>query len=174
MRKRQIAIKLSEGDIEALLGNDSSEAAYGRARSKIAHGREQIRNRAAENPCQRDVAEFHRLNHLSIGDVDQIELRNNQLRSELIAEEANETVLALNANDLIGTIDGLCDLIYVAYGTAIEAGIDLEPFWEEVHRSNLSKLGGELRADGKQLKPAGYSAPDLEAVLAELLEGTDR
>ena len=87
------------------------------------------------------------------------------LRVSLIEEESKETCDAIEAGDLIGAIDGLCDLIYVALGTAIEFGIDLEPFFDEVHRSNLAKVVGPMRADGKILKPEGWTPPDIAGIL---------
>lgn len=68
--------------------------------------------------------------------------------------------------DMIEVIDGLCDLLYVTYGAAVRSGIDLEPFFAEVHRSNMEKTGGDTRADGKILKPEGWVPPKI----AELLE----
>ena len=138
------------------------------------------------------VAEFHAAFGATIGDTP--ELRDNELRAKLIMEEAVETVAALGfhvwANvekhgqpgeslhrqlqyfeksyekpDFIEVIDGLCDLIYVILGTAVAAGIDLEPFFDEVHRSNMSKVGGEKRADGKVLKPKTFTPPDLQPLL---------
>ncbi len=101
---------------------------------------------------------------LTIGTFPQI--RDARLRADLISEEASETVAALNKNELLETIDGLCDLLYVAYGTAVTLGVDLEPFFDEVHRSNMAKVGGPVRADGKRLKPAGWLPPNLASILA--------
>ena len=59
----------------------------------------------------------------------------------------------------------LADLLYVVYGTAVSYGIDMEPVFREVHRSNLSKVGGYKRDDGKWVKPATYSPACLESIL---------
>lgn len=44
-------------------------------------------------------------------------------------------------------------------------GIDLGPVFEEVHRANMAKVGGPTRADGKILKPEGWTPPDVAGVL---------
>jgi predicted HAD superfamily Cof-like phosphohydrolase len=63
----------------------------------------------------------------------------------------------------------LADVVYVAYGTALVHGIDLDEVIAEIHRSNMTKLGpdGQVarRADGKVLKGDHYRAPDVSAVL---------
>src|SRR6266436_8790440 len=42
--------------------------------------------------------------------------------------------------DLVELADGLADSAYVcSFGTAVAAGIDLEPIQDEVHASNMSK-----------------------------------
>lgn len=62
----------------------------------------------------------------------------------------------------------LADLLYVTYGTADIYGIDLDSVFEEVHRSNMSKLGEDgkpvYREDGKVLKGPNYHEPDLSFV----------
>lgn len=63
-------------------------------------------------------------------------------------------------------IDALVDILYVTNGMAIEMGVDLEPFWDEVHAANMRKVGGPIREDGKRLKPPGWRAPDIAAVFA--------
>jgi predicted HAD superfamily Cof-like phosphohydrolase len=102
--------------------------------------------------------------------VQQGRLVDHELRVKLIAEESKEIIDAIEANDLIAAIDGACDLIYVVLGTMIAAGIDLEAFYAEVHRSNMAKVGGPVREDGKILKPAGWTPPDLVSVLAKQIE----
>ena len=59
----------------------------------------------------------------------------------------------------------MADLLYVVYGTAVSYGIDMEPVFREVHRSNLSKVGGYKRADGKWVKPPTYSPADIQPII---------
>jgi len=87
------------------------------------------------------------------------------LRIAMMDEELSETSEAIYAGNLVGVADGLADLIYVAVGTAIAYGIDLRPVWDEVQRSNMAKLGGGRRADGKHLKPPGWKPPDIAMIL---------
>ena len=61
--------------------------------------------------------------------------------------------------------------MYVAYGTALVHGIDLDAVIAEIHRANMTKLGpgGRIarRDDGKVLKGDHYRAPDVSAVLRQ-------
>jgi predicted HAD superfamily Cof-like phosphohydrolase len=85
------------------------------------------------------------------------------LRVELIREEAEEFAEAVKNGKHIAALDALCDLLYVTYGAACAYGVDLEPLFAEVHRSNMSKLGEDgkpiYREDGKVLKSQTYSPP---------------
>lgn len=67
--------------------------------------------------------------------------------------------------DVAETVDGLCDLIYVALGTAVAMGVDLWPVFREVHRSNMTKTPGDVRDDGKINKGPTYSPPDIAGCL---------
>lgn len=100
------------------------------------------------------------------------------LRLSLIREEADELAAALAKDDLVETADALADLLYVVYGTALACGIDMTPVFDEVHRSNMTKVGGHKRADGKWVKPAHYSpariAPLLRVQGAAAADATDR
>ncbi len=118
------------------------------------------------HPVQADVARFHRALRIPVGETPAI--RRPDLRASLIEEEAEETCNAIVHDDLIGAIDGLCDLLCVTYGAAVEFGINLAPFWDEVHRSNMAKVGGPVRADGKVLKPDGWQPPNLGRVLSRI------
>lgn len=64
---------------------------------------------------------------------------------------------------IVPIADALADLVYVAYGAALEFGIDLDAVIREVHASNMSKLNADgtvlRRDDGKILKGDGFFAP---------------
>jgi stage V sporulation protein SpoVS len=91
-----------------------------------------------------DVRAFHEALDIPVGSSPA--LRRGELRAALIEEEASETVTAIRAGDLVQAIDGLCDLLCVVHGAALEFGVDLTPFWREVHRSNMAKAGGPKRS----------------------------
>lgn len=114
---------------------------------------------------QADVQAFHEALDIPVGETPAI--RRPELRAELIREEAAETVAAIERGDLVEAIDGLCDVIVVVLGTAVEFGIDLQPFWDEVHRTNMAKVGGPVREDGKRLKPEGWTPPDIPRLLRQ-------
>ncbi len=96
------------------------------------------------------------------------------LRYELIREELSEFAEAINDENIVAAADALGDLLYVTYGAALELGIDIHAVFDEIHRSNMSKLGRDgqpiYRHDGKVLKGPNYRAPNIEAVLAEQRE----
>ena len=116
---------------------------------------------------QRMVAEFHRLFGIAIGTVPAApDEATRSLRVNLIREEFDELQQALAQHDVSAIAKELADLLYVVYGTAVSCGIDLEPVFREVHRSNLSKVGGHKREDGKWVKPQTYSPACIQPILA--------
>lgn len=90
-------------------------------------------------------------------------------RGELLAEEAAEVAEVSVSGPLDRLAHELADVVYVAYGTALVHGIDLDAVIAEIHRSNMTKLGPDgsvsRRADGKVLKGDHYEAPDVAGVL---------
>lgn len=120
------------------------------------------------NELQAMVTEWHRRFGVVVGETPAI--RRAALRCSLIREEADETCAAIEAGDLVEAIDGMCDLLYVTFGAAVEFGIDLGPFFAEVHRSNMEKVGGATRDDGKILKPDGWQKPRIAEMLTRLFE----
>jgi predicted HAD superfamily Cof-like phosphohydrolase len=90
-------------------------------------------------------------------------------RGELLAEEAAEVAEVSVAGPLDRLAHELADVVYVAYGTALVHGIDLDAVIAEIHRANMTKLGPDgsvdRRTDGKVLKGEHYEAPDVSAVL---------
>jgi predicted HAD superfamily Cof-like phosphohydrolase len=116
---------------------------------------------------QQMVAEFHRQFGLQAPAALDVEHFPGELRVSLIQEEADEFAQAVRDGDVPEMIDALCDLLYVTYGAAVSLGVDLEPFFDEVHRTNLAKIGGYRRADGKWMKPADWQPPDIRRLLEE-------
>ena len=100
------------------------------------------------------------------------DFNTRELRLELIAEELDELSDAIADRDMIQIADALTDLLYVVYGAGHTFGIDLDECFQEVHRSNMSKLGENgrpiHREDGKVMKGPGYFEPDLEGILGAL------
>jgi predicted HAD superfamily Cof-like phosphohydrolase len=117
------------------------------------------------------VGEFHKAYGLPLRSRPTLEVGAAQigLRQALIEEEVGELAAAARAGDLVGIADALADIVYVAYGTAHVYGIDLDAVLDEVHASNMTKLGADgqpiRRADGKVLKGPDYRPPDIAAVL---------
>ena len=85
---------------------------------------------------------------------------------KLCSEEFNELVHAYVDGDIVEVADAIGDLIWVLQGLAYSVGIPLQPVWDEIARSNMSKVMPDgtvhKRADGKIQKPATYSPPNIE------------
>ena len=100
------------------------------------------------------------------------DFNTRELRLELIQEELDELAQAVDDRDMIEIADALTDLLYVVYGAGHAFGIDLDECFQEVHSSNMSKLGPNgkpiHREDGKVMKGPGYFEPDLEGILGAL------
>ena len=114
------------------------------------------------------VAEFHRTFGFPGPETLDLAAFPGELRIALIEEEAQEFADAVRANDLPEMVDALCDLLYVTYGAAVALGVDLDPFFREVHAANMKKVGGTRRADGKWMKPANWRPPDIAGLLEKL------
>ena len=88
-----------------------------------------------------------------------------KLRLNLIQEELDEFDQALKNKDLKEGADALTDILYVTYGAGHAFGIDLDKCFEEVQRSNMSKLGEDgkpiYNEKGKVMKGPKYFQPDL-------------
>ena len=69
------------------------------------------------------------------------DFNTRELRLELIQEELYELAQAVADRDMIQIADALTDLLYVVYGAGHTFGLDLDECFQEVHRSNMSKLG---------------------------------
>jgi predicted HAD superfamily Cof-like phosphohydrolase len=117
------------------------------------------------NPWIKYVKRFHEKFGQPVLSQPTISEDRLDLRVRLMREELQETVKAMWDEDMVEIADGLADLLYVTIGTALEYGIDLDPIFEEVHRSNMAKLPGNLRPDGKIMKPANWKPPQIATLL---------
>lgn len=104
-----------------------------------------------------------------------------KLRFDLMKEENEEYLEAVEANDIVEVADALTDQLYILCGTILEHGMQniIEKCFEEVQRSNMSKLDevglpiingengvfDETRPLGKVLKSYNYSPPNLKQFL---------
>ena len=92
-----------------------------------------------------------------------------KLRYELIKEELDELSLALKDKDMKEVADALTDILYVTYGAGHAFGIDLDECFNEVQKSNMSKLGADgkpiYNESGKVMKGPNYFKPDLNKFL---------
>lgn len=138
------------------------------------------------NKEQTMVKEFHEAFGCVVNETPTVpDFETMCLRLELIREEVEELraegfgvyetffdqMQQGNKPNLVKIADALGDILYVVYGTAVSCGIDMEPIFAEIHRSNMSKLQPDgtvlRREDGKVLKPDTYSPANLEAILAQ-------
>ena len=95
----------------------------------------------------------------------------NELRFNLMKEENEEYLEAVQNNDIIEIADALGDMLYILCGTILEHGLQhkIEAVFDEIQRSNMSKLGEDgkpiYREDGKVMKGPNYFKPNFEAIL---------
>ena len=91
--------------------------------------------------------------------------KTNKLRVDLIKEELEELTKAMDEKDLLEVADALTDILYVTYGAGHAFGINLDKCFDEVQRSNMSKLGEDgkpiYNEAGKVMKGPNYFKPDL-------------
>ena len=119
------------------------------------------------------VKEFHTAFGLGYSETIKGHLgeQKNLLRFNLMKEENEEYLEAVQNNDEIEIADALGDMLYILCGTIIEHGLQhkIEAVFEEIQRSNMSKLGEDgkpiYREDGKVLKGPNYFKPNFEEIL---------
>lgn len=148
--------------------------------------------RAAKRPIRAQVEEFQRATGMPVLDKPQVPPDERvRLKLSLVLEESfellesaasEEAVDRRNISDnkelVLGWIarlplavnlpefaDALADLDYVVEGARLEFGIDGAPIAAEVHRANMLKTTGPVRADGKRMKPEGWTPPDIAGEL---------
>ena len=120
------------------------------------------------------VKEFHTAFGLLVNEAPQGCLGDqiNMLRYNLMKEENEEYLEAVQNNDKIEIADALGDMLYILCGTIISHGLQhkIEEVFDEIQRSNMSKLGHDgkpiYREDGKVMKGPNYFKPDFTAILS--------
>lgn len=120
------------------------------------------------------VQEFHQKFEVPVAQAPTV--LDNQVflfRFRFLCEELAELEKAHNAGDVVGCLDALADLLYVAYGTADMMGLPMDEAFQIVHRANMKKERATSAAQSKRgskldvIKPAGWEAPEprLKALL---------
>ena len=95
----------------------------------------------------------------------------NEIRYNLMKEENEEYLEAVENNDIVEIADALGDMLYILCGTILEHGLQhkIEEVFDEIQRSNMSKLGEDgkpiYREDGKVMKGPNYFKPNFSAIL---------
>ncbi len=119
------------------------------------------------------VKEFHQVFKLEYHEnpVSEISPRIVELRHRLMQEENEEYLEACRNNDLPEIADALGDKLYILFGTILAHGLQhkIEEVFDEIHRSNMSKLDDQgkpiYREDGKIMKSKNYFLPDISKIL---------
>ncbi|UVK59262.1 MazG-like nucleotide pyrophosphohydrolase [Microbacterium phage Quartz] len=131
------------------------------------------------NKMQQQVLEFQRAMELPVGHrARAVPEDQKAVRHELIREELEEFLVALQTDDMVEQADALIDILYVAFGGLVVMGIDAEVLFDEVHRSNMSKFGEDGKPiiagpndpdgifEGRVKKGPNYFRPNIRALLA--------
>ena len=118
------------------------------------------RNKQVTNPF-RDQEKFMRACEQTVGEFNEAQY---QLYCNLISEEFNELIASTTKVD---DLDALIDILVVTIGAIHSLGADAEGAWKEVMSTNFAKIDKQTgrvrkREDGKVLKPAGWTPPNLE------------
>ena len=122
------------------------------------------------------VTEFHTAFKIGFSETPIADLGESKklLRFNLMKEENEEYLEAVQNNDLVEIADALGDMMYILCGTIIEHGLQdkIEAVFDEIQKSNMSKLGEDgkpiYREDGKVMKGPSYFKPDFSKILAEI------
>jgi predicted HAD superfamily Cof-like phosphohydrolase len=117
------------------------------------------------------VEEFNKAFNLPIRtETTNISRNEIALQYRLLLEELEEYADAAADGDLVEVADAIGDMLYVLIGTAIRHGVQnkMEDIFNEIHRSNMSKLedGKPIyNESGKVMKSSTYSPPNIKFLL---------
>jgi hypothetical protein len=85
------------------------------------------------------------------------------MQAHLMVEELGEMIVAMASGDEVSALDGLCDLLYVTFGTAVTYDWPLEQAFGEVHRSNMTKQISSVQRTSRD--KGDWSPPDIAGIL---------
>jgi predicted HAD superfamily Cof-like phosphohydrolase len=99
----------------------------------------------------------------------EVEQRNGDerlYRAHLLVEELGECLQSMGMRHEVSFADALGDLQYVLSGTALTYAIPLKEVFDEIHRSNMTKIRTEGDQRMRTKDPAlGYSKPDIQKAI---------
>lgn len=112
---------------------------------------------------QADVEAFHhKFGHAAPHKPTPLDPETLAFRQKLIREEAEELCEALALGDPVKIGREMVDLVYVAVGAGVNAGVPFDACWDAVQDANMEKQApppGSPRGT-KPLKPEGWVSPD--------------
>ena len=119
------------------------------------------------------VQAFHEAFKIGVNQKPTIKVSDKikELRFNLMKEENEEYLEAVQNNDLVEVADALGDMLYILCGTILTHGMQhkITEVFEEIQRSNMSKLGEDgnpiYREDGKVMKGPNYFKPNIQGIL---------
>lgn len=125
-----------------------------------------------------DVGLFHKkmqLDNYDKGGPRQLTNDEFRFRYNFLQEELRELVESRAVGDLSGQLDALCDLVWVALGTAQLMRMPFDQAWNEVRRANMEKRpwveGDPIKARNTKglevVKPEGWQPPQVATVIMD-------
>lgn len=122
------------------------------------------KNLAGLGEAQDKVRKFHEaFNHPVNDKVVMLSKERMEKRVNWLQEEVSELLEAKTPED---TADAIGDIIYLALGTAVEAGIQMNEVFDFICNANMRKLGADgkpiYKEDNKIAKPEGWYGPEKE------------
>lgn len=149
-------------------------AEFANRAAKNAIANKQVIANHRRTPYQMMI-ELHEVFNLPIRKASQFrDITSEERRAciEILREEFEDEYLEAEANnDLVGIADALGDMCIVAANTALKYGINLDAVLEEIHDSNMSKLGQDGKpvphptVAGKFGKGPNYFKPNLYPII---------
>ena len=124
------------------------------------------------------VTEFHKaFGHEAPDKITMLNKSGIRFRNMLISEELEELQEGFDNQSIVDIADALADIVYVVLGTAAAFGIPFNEVFDEVHRSNMSKLGEDgkpiFNEYGKIMKPEGWKQPMIAEILSRYIHQSE-